>query len=156
MCHGGLECADTGEMVTSNDYDDRSRWRGVGAGRPLVAEASSPARAWSSMVPASAGSDRGSGPAKFPCQGALMHRELARHDRERRALLIAFGGQGDAVVAHLSDVTSTSDPCLVEVVDHRRSMDLISTGERVNRRTASIEDDQCIDLGRGQSSLHRV
>ena len=85
-----------------------------------------------------------------------MHAELARHECERRALSVPCRGEGDRLVGHLADHAPTSDAGLVEVVDHRRSVQLISAGEPVNRRAFSVEADQCIDVGRLQSSLDRV
>ena len=85
-----------------------------------------------------------------------MHPELARHDRERRAFLVPCRREGDRFVGHLANYPPTSDARVVEMVDHRRSVNLISAGEHVDRIAISIETDECIDVGRRQSSLDRV
>ena len=85
-----------------------------------------------------------------------MHSELAGHDRERCALLVAGRGEGDRFVGHLANDAPSGDAGLVEVVDDRCSMYSVQAGERVDRRAVSIEADQSIDLGRRQSSLDRV
>ena len=109
-----------------------------------------------SMTPTSAGSDRRSGLTELPGQGPLMYAELARHDRERRALLVPRGRQGNGLVGHLADHPPSSDTGLVEVMDHRRPMNSVPTGGCFDRRAVSIELDECIDLARRQPSLHRV
>ena len=63
-----------------------------------------------------------------------MHSELARHDRERHALLVPCRGEGNRFVGHLADDPPSSDPGPVEVVDDRGPMDLVADG-----RVASIE-----------------
>ena len=85
-----------------------------------------------------------------------MDAELVGHDHERSALRVACRGQGNRLVGQLPDHPPTGDTGPVEVVDHRRSVQLISAGESVNRRAFLVEADQCIDVGRRQSSLDRV
>jgi len=85
------------------------------------------------VAPTSTGSDRDSCPAEFSRQGPLVHSELARRGRERRALLVAFGGEGDRGVGHLADDAPSRDAGLVEVVDDGRPVDVVPTGERVDR-----------------------
>ena len=85
-----------------------------------------------------------------------MYAELARYDRERRALLVPCGCEDNRFVGHLADHPPTRNSQLVEVVDDRGPVDLVPSRERVDRRAVSIEADQCVDLGRRQPSLHRV
>ena len=44
----------------------------------------------------------------------------------------------------------------VEVVDHRRSVQVICAGECVDRDTVSVELDELFDLRSGEPALHRV
>ena len=44
---------------------------------------------------------------------------------------------------------------MVEVVDHGGPVDLVPTGESVDRRTLSVPVDQLVDLCLGQPSLDR-
>ena len=85
-----------------------------------------------------------------------MHSELACHDRERRALRVACGGQGDRFVGHLAGHAPSGNTGSVEVVDDRGPVDFVATGEPVDRGTLSVELAQLFDLGLGQPALHRV
>lgn len=85
-----------------------------------------------------------------------MYPELPAHDGQRCALLVPFCGPGNGFVSHLPDHAPSRDAGLVEVVDHRRSVQLISAGKRVDRGTLSVVVDQLCDLCSGQSSLDRV
>jgi hypothetical protein len=85
-----------------------------------------------------------------------MHPELAGHDCERCALLVPCRGQGNRLVRHLADHASSGDVCTVEVVDDGGPVDLVETGESVDRHTSSVVVDQLCDLCSGQPSLHRV
>ncbi len=66
-----------------------------------------------------------------------MHPELVCHDRERRALVVAGGCHGDRLVGHLADHPLTGDTGPVEVVDHRRSVQLISERPGVHAELSS-------------------
>ena len=77
-----------------------------------------------------------------------MYSEFSRHERERRALLVPCGCQGNRLVGHLADYPPTSDTGLVELVDHCCSVHLVSAGGRVDRRAVLIEADECIDVVR--------
>ena len=85
-----------------------------------------------------------------------MHAELAGHDCERRAPLMPCSRQGNRFVGQFSDHAPSPDTGMVEVVDDRRSVQLISAGERVDRRTLSAMVDQLFDFNSGEPSLHRV
>ena len=71
-----------------------------------------------------------------------MHFELAGHDRERRALFVPRRGKGNGLVVHLADHSPSRDAGPVEVVDDGGPMNLVPTGETVDRRTLSVELDQ--------------
>ena len=77
-----------------------------------------------------------------------MHAELAGHDREGRALLVPRRRQDYRLVGHLADHAPSRDAGSVEVVDDGGPVDLVPTGERVDRRAVPIEADECIDLTR--------
>jgi hypothetical protein len=94
--------------------------------------------------------------AKLSGQGSLVHPELARYDRERRALLVSCGCERGRFVGHLPDDAAAPDARLVEVVDDAGPVDFVETGKPVNRRAFLVEVDQLVDLGLGKPSLHRV
>ena len=109
-----------------------------------------------SFGPAASGSDRCSSSAELSRQGSLMHAELSRHERERRALFVPCGRHGNRFVGHLADDAPSRDAGSVEVVDDGGPVNFVETGESVDRRTSSVVVDQLCDLGSGQPSLHRV
>ena len=85
-----------------------------------------------------------------------MYSELVRHDSQRRTLLVACRGVGDRLVGHLVDHAPSGDAGLVEVVDDGGPVDLVPTGESIDRSALAIQLGQPVDLAFGQPSLHRV
>ena len=86
----------------------------------------------------------------------MVYSELVGHDRDRRALLVSCRCEGDRFVGHLAGHAPSCDAGAVEVVDDGGAVYLMAARECVDRRAVLIEADQCIDLVRRQSSLHRV
>jgi len=94
------------------------------------------------MVPPTPGSNERTRSAELPGQSPLVHAELACHDRERRALFIPCGGEGNRNVGHRADDASSGDAHLVEVVDDGGPVDAVSTRESVDRGTLAVVVDQ--------------
>ena len=85
-----------------------------------------------------------------------MHAECAGRNCERGALLVLCTGLSDGLIVHLARHRLSSDVGLVEVVHDGGPVDLVATGERVDRGAVSVLADQLLDLRPGQSVLHRV
>ena len=85
-----------------------------------------------------------------------MHPELARYEREGRALFVPCRGQGNRRIGHLADDAPSCDSGPVEVVDDGGSVDFVTPGESVDGGTPSVQVDQLCDLRAGQPSLDRV
>ena len=85
-----------------------------------------------------------------------MHPEGARHNGERRALLVLCCGQSDGLVVHLERRRPSRDVGLVQVVHDGGPVDLVPAGERVDRGAVLVLADQLLDLRPGEPVLHRV
>lgn len=113
-------------------------------------------RRWPSTAPAPAGSNRCSRSAELSRQGPLVHPELARHERERRALVVPCRGPGDGLIGHLADHAPSSNAGPVEVVEDGGPVDVVPTGECADRGTLSVQRDELFDLRCPEPALDRV
>jgi hypothetical protein len=68
-----------------------------------------------------------------------MNVEQRSDSRERQPACIEFGGFGDLIVTNFPDNASSRHPLGFEVVDDGGSVDAISSGEHINRKTTSTE-----------------
>lgn len=79
--------------------------------------------------------------------------KLARHNCERGAGLVLRGGHGHGLVGHFADCASVGNAGIRDVVHDGGSVDLVATGEAVDRVAAvSVLLDHLPNLRVGKAS----